>query len=152
MKLRVTANLMKRRGRTRYDACSLKRNVSLFVSSPKELLQSSLCCGYIPSQDSKNEGNEEEEKQAENGKKEEERGREQEGEREADKTDSEMGTHMHLSHTGNKVLLTKDEKALTIFFFSQAMGKRRRMERRAQRRDKEKQRVREKGKLRWSGM
>uniref|UniRef100_A0A3Q4HH03 SWI/SNF related BAF chromatin remodeling complex subunit C2 n=1 Tax=Neolamprologus brichardi TaxID=32507 RepID=A0A3Q4HH03_NEOBR len=35
--------------------------------------------------------NEEEEKQAENGKKEEERGREPEGEREADKTESEMG-------------------------------------------------------------
>lgn len=47
----------------------------------------------------------------ENGKKEEERGREQEGEREADKTDSEMGAHLHLSHTGNNVFLTKDDKA-----------------------------------------
>ncbi|TNM88990.1 hypothetical protein fugu_005244 [Takifugu bimaculatus] len=41
--------------------------------------------------DSKNGAPEEEEKQAENGKKEEERGKEQEGEREGDKTDSEMG-------------------------------------------------------------
>uniref|UniRef100_A0A3P8N7G5 SWI/SNF related, matrix associated, actin dependent regulator of chromatin, subfamily c, member 2 n=1 Tax=Astatotilapia calliptera TaxID=8154 RepID=A0A3P8N7G5_ASTCA len=38
------------------------------------------------------EGERPEEKQAENGKKEEERGREPEGEREADKTESEMGT------------------------------------------------------------
>lgn len=44
------------------------------------------------------------------------------------------------------------KKLETFLFLSQAMGKRRRMERRAQRRDKEKQRVREKGKLRWSGM
>lgn len=32
------------------------------------------------------------------------------------------------------------------------MGRRRRMEKRAPRRDREKQRVTEKGKLRWSGM
>ncbi|XP_028262128.1 SWI/SNF complex subunit SMARCC2 isoform X1 [Parambassis ranga] len=41
--------------------------------------------------DSKEAANEEEEKQAENGKKEEERGREPEGERDTDKTESEMG-------------------------------------------------------------
>lgn len=39
---------------------------------------------------------EEEEKQVENGKKEEERGREAEDEREADKTEPEIGMHMFL--------------------------------------------------------
>uniref|UniRef100_A0A3B4WCA9 SWI/SNF related BAF chromatin remodeling complex subunit C2 n=1 Tax=Seriola lalandi dorsalis TaxID=1841481 RepID=A0A3B4WCA9_SERLL len=51
----------------------------------------SLCCVYFPTQDSKDGAIEEEEKQPENGKKEDERGREPEGEREADKTESEMG-------------------------------------------------------------
>lgn len=69
------------------------------MSSDDELYRSSPCCVYFPTQDSKDGAMEEEEKQAENGKKEEERGREQEGEREADKTDSEMGTKLHLNHT-----------------------------------------------------
>lgn len=43
-------------------------------------------------QDSKDGAVEEEEKQVENGKKEEDRGREPEGEREAEKTEPEMGT------------------------------------------------------------
>ena len=42
-------------------------------------------------QESKDGAMEEEEKQGENGKKEEERGRETEGERDTEKTDSEMG-------------------------------------------------------------
>ena len=49
-----------------------------------------------PKQDSKDGAIEEEEKQAENGKKEEERGREPEGEREADKTESDMGMKVHI--------------------------------------------------------
>lgn len=52
----------------------------------------SYCAVYFATQETKDGANEEEEKQAENGKKEEERGREPEGEREADKTESEMGT------------------------------------------------------------
>lgn len=52
----------------------------------------SQCAGCFHTQDSKNGTPDEEEKQAENGKKEEERGKEQEVEREGDKTDSEMGT------------------------------------------------------------
>lgn len=60
--------------------------------------------GYFTTQDSKDGAMEEEEKQAENGKKEEERGREAEGEREADKTETEMGTEKALFH---RVLETK---------------------------------------------
>lgn len=48
---------------------------------------------FLP-QESKDGAVEEEEKQGENGKKEEERGREPEGEREAEKTDSEMGMNV----------------------------------------------------------
>lgn len=70
----------------------------------------------LSTQDSKDGATEEEEKQAENGKKEEERGREPEGEREADKTESEMGTkgHLIMANTGN-IVLVKGEKC---FFFS----------------------------------
>uniref|UniRef100_A0A8C2XKQ2 SWI/SNF related BAF chromatin remodeling complex subunit C2 n=1 Tax=Cyclopterus lumpus TaxID=8103 RepID=A0A8C2XKQ2_CYCLU len=48
-------------------------------------------CSMQNCRDSKDGATEEEEKQAENGKKEEERGREAEGERETDKTESEIG-------------------------------------------------------------
>ena len=68
---------------------------------------SSQCCAYLPTQDSKDGAIEEEEKQAENGKKEEERGREPEVEREADKTESEMGTKVHVSQTQDNSLLSK---------------------------------------------
>lgn len=52
----------------------------------------------LPTQESKDGTMEEEEKQTENGKKEDEKGREAEGEREADKTESDMGMKLHISY------------------------------------------------------
>lgn len=63
-----------------------------------------VCLCSPKNQESKNGGVEEDEKQAENGKKEEDRGREQEGgEREADKTDSDTGMS-RVMHQVSRVL------------------------------------------------
>lgn len=72
----------------------------------------------LSTQDSKDGVAEEEEKQPENGKKEEERGREPEGEREADKTESEMGTEGHLIMSGMLNSVLTGEKNQLPFFFS----------------------------------
>lgn len=63
----------------------------VFVCSFVFSADTTCVCSPKKKQESKNGGMEEDEKQAENGKKVEDRGREPEGEREADKTDSDTG-------------------------------------------------------------
>lgn len=111
MKARMKANQVKRRERPRYDAYSLYYITFLICHiSADALLRDSSCCLYFPTQDSKDGAIEEEEKQAENGKKEEERGREPEAEREADKTESEMGAKVHVSQTQEILCSVKGEE------------------------------------------
>ena len=105
-------------------------------------------------QDSKDGAQEEEEKQGENGKKEEEKGRETEGERESEKTDPEMGMCFSaavFTHGYGKVKrFALYQGRSNISLFRQAMERRRRKGRRAQRMARGKQRAREKGRQRLS--